>query len=137
MMGRINVKVKGASGEREMCQLLQSILKLTYTPERNLDQVRNGGTDIICPPFGIEVKRCEKLALVDWWIQAKHDAEVFNNRMGDHGHQIMPVVAFRQNGKPWEFLISATNIGCELGFLRLPYKVFAEWACKQNEEYLL
>lgn len=137
MAKRINIRYKGAAGEREMCEVLSGILSLGHKLERNLDQVRNGGTDIIYPPFGVEVKRCQSLALIDWWIQAKHDAEIFNNGIEDHGHQITPVVAFRQNGKPWEFLISATYIGCELGFLRVSRKVFGEWAIKQYEEYTL
>jgi hypothetical protein len=118
-MPRINVKSKGSSGEREMCAWL--INNLHVDAKRNLEQTRDGGIDIIIPPFGVEVKRCETLNLKDWWIQAK-------TACLNHPDDLMPVVAFRQNKSKWEFLISATNIGCDLGYIRISEKVFIEWA---------
>ena len=129
-MAKINARSKGAGGKREFCSWLFNKFEwLDEKPERNLEQVRSGGTDIILPPFGFEVKRCEKLQLIDWWIQVKTDCEQYNNiRLNDKIST--PVVAFRQNGKPWEFLISAHNIGCNKGFIRINEKVFLEWALR-------
>ena len=116
---KINSRNKGANGERQFCKWLESCFNLPESAVRNLEQVRSGGADVIVPPFCFEVKRREGLSLKDWWIQAKTDAK-------DVG--LEPVVAFRQNRKPWEFLISARHIGCRLGFLRLDEKTFREWA---------
>lgn len=110
---------KGKSGERELCKWLDDNFDLPNKPERNLDQTRSGGTDIILPPFAIEVKRREGIDLQSWWIQSKTAAKHLN---------LEPVVAFRQNRKPWEFLITAQHIGCKLGFLRVTESVFIEWA---------
>ncbi len=116
-----NARSKGAGGEREFCNYLK--MHFGVNAERNLEQVRDGGTDIICPPFGFEVKRREDLDLKSWWIQAKNDCEKYNNPYFD----LIPVVAFRQNGKPWEFLVSAKFIGCQLGFIRINEDVFKEF----------
>jgi len=119
----VNARNKGAAGEREFCQWLKANLKLEAS--RNLDQPREGGIDIIVSPFGFEVKRCQTLSFVDWWIQAKTACEKIWDMERVH---LMPVVAFRQNQMPWEFLISANNIGCEKGFIRISEKVFVEWS---------
>lgn len=110
---------KGKAGEREFCKWLDSNFDLPKLPTRNLDQTREGGTDVIYPPFAFEVKRREVIDLQSWWIQAKKDATVLG---------LEPVVAFRQNRKPWEFLVSAKHIGCELGFIRLTESTFKAWA---------
>ena len=116
----INGRGKGAEGERSFCRWLQETLKLQKTPERNLDQVRNGGADINeVAPFMFEVKRCEALAKRDWWVQIK---KASNTVPGS-----IPVVAYRQNRKPWKFLISAQFIGLEKGFIQLEEVEFAKW----------
>ena len=114
----LNARAKGAAGEREFCKWLEKHFTLPQEAQRNLEQVRAGGTDVIMPPFAFEVKRRETLDLLAWWIQAKHDAD---------GLELEPVVAFRQNRKPWEFLISASHIGCGLGFIRLDERTFRQW----------
>lgn len=114
----INVRRKGAAGEREFCSWLKRTLKLKTLPTRNLEQVRSGGADVIdIPPFVFEVKRCEQVFLPTWWAQVC----TASNR-GD-----IPVVAYRKNRKPWRFLISAKWIGLERGFIRLEEKIFSEW----------
>lgn len=125
-MGRINSRAKGASGEREFCKWITKNLNIDkdVEPERNLEQVRSGGADVInCAPFLFEVKRVENLDLQSAWIQI-----VSAKRKNFPGRQ--PIVAFRKNRKPWEFLISAQHIGLDLGFVRLREKQFAEWANK-------
>lgn len=116
----LNARKKGHNGEREFCKWLSQTFTLPTDAKRNLEQVRVGrsGGDINIGPFSFEVKRRESLDLQTWWIQAKHDAASVG---------LEPVVAFRQNRQPWEFLISASHIGCSLGFLRVSEQVFVNW----------
>lgn len=120
-MSRINVRTKGASGEREFCKWLYENFNIPM-PMRNLEQVRSGGTDIMdVEPFYFEVKRCETLSLESWWSQVKRAAR-------KNPDEVIPVVAFRQNRKQWEFLIAAKNIGIKRGFIRIDKTVFIKWA---------
>ncbi|MDX1699834.1 MAG: hypothetical protein R3250_04400 [Melioribacteraceae bacterium] len=113
---------KGSAGEREMCRWLANNLELDFMPTRNLGQARDSGADIICvKPFIIEVKRCQQLALLDWWIQITKAWTNEYNRSGER------VVAFRQNNQPWRFLISATNIKLTKGFIQLEEHVARNW----------
>lgn len=129
MKKRINSRTKGANGEREAAQWIQERFNLEHTPQRNLEQVRyksrgriQRGDDLVgFEPFCIEVKRCETLALRDWWIQAKQAA--LRNGPGS-----IPVVMYRQNRRPWRFLISARAIGVERGYIMLEAREFVLWA---------
>lgn len=122
-MRRINSRNKGANGEREAAKWLQQSFNLENLPERNLEQVRKGGHDLIgFEPFFIEVKRQETLNLNTWWIQAKSAAR--NSPV-----PVIPVVMFRQNRRSWEFLVSANFLDSNLkrGYLRINSKVFVAW----------
>ena len=137
----VNARNKGATGERELCRWIKDNLGVLGDPERNLEQVRSGGADIInVYPFIFEVKRVENLDLVSWWIQVKTAWEQLRD-MSDVDEQagidrnLIPVVAFRQNNQPWEFLIHAGLIGNNLGFLRLNEKTFKEWALNELAMY--
>ena len=111
-------KMKGANGEREFCRWLMENFELGIELKRNLDQVRDGGSDVMgLPPFQFEVKRCEALAKRDWWLQ------VCNALQPDR----VAVVAFRQNRRKWHFLISAKNIGLKNGFIQLEEREFKSW----------
>lgn len=114
----LNALAKGKSGEREFCKWLEANFTLPVQAQRNLEQWRTGGTDVIVEPFAFEVKRRESLDLLSWWIQSKSAADKLN---------LEPIVAFRQNRKPWEFLISAKHIGCGMGFVRLDERTFKIW----------
>lgn len=121
-MGKINARAKGANGEREFCRWLFDNFNIPM-PQRNLEQVRSGGTDIIdFEPFFFEVKRCEKIEKEKWWRQ------VSKAKAGQFDDSIVAVVAFRQNSKPWEFLISAEHIGCNKGYIHINEFRFLEWA---------
>lgn len=116
----INARTKGAQGEREFCAWLKDVLEFDELPVRNLEQVRSGGADVTCiDPFMFEVKRCEKLDVKSWWIQ------VVTASKSEPGS--VPIVAFRQNRKRWEFLIPSTFIGLKYGFIRIDEQRFAEW----------
>lgn len=119
----INSRTKGASGEREFCDWLQKNFNLITKPTRELGQARDEGCDVILYPFAFEVKRRESLDLLSWWTQVKR---AVNNQEGKcFGFE--PVVAFRQNGFKWEFLIAGEHIGIEGGWIRLTELAFKKW----------
>ncbi len=104
----INVRQKGAQGEREIADMLNSIiynamkelefpeaecLKGLNTVQRNQMQTAIGGNDLTnCLGLSIEVKRQETLSVPAWWRQTVVAAERNNE---------MPVLMYRQNRKAW------------------------------------
>lgn len=123
----VNGRAKGSSGEREFCRWLKEAFDIDVLPTRNLEQTREGGADILdVPPFCFEVKRVEYLSLDTWWLQVIKAAREYNDSLDSF--EWIPVVAFRQNNRQWEFLISAKNIGLEHGFVRLQSLRFVQWA---------
>lgn len=115
----INPRTKGANGEREFCEWLQYNLGLEHKPERNLEQVRHGGHDVMIGNLMFEVKRCEKLKKKAWWMQVIKASERIAGSI--------PVVAYRMNRKPWVFLISAKYLGLNGGFIQLEEREFKSW----------
>lgn len=86
-------KTKGASAEREVAKILEK--KLGTTLERNLEQTRGGGYDLIgLEHLGValEVKRQERLNVSAWWKQAKEQTTEAAPK---------PVLFYRQNYKAW------------------------------------
>lgn len=93
----VNSRNKGASAERELANVLQLAVDAALPPskaikiKRNLEQYQEGGDDLMGLPFlAIEVKRCEKLQIGSWWQQCL-----------DQAKGRIPVLAYRQNNKPW------------------------------------
>jgi Holliday junction resolvase len=82
---------KGAHGERE---LAQAMLSLGLMCRRSVQYCGRPGNaaDVVCEflPMHLEVKRTEKLRLLDATVQAHADA---------HGRPWS--VAYRSNGRPW------------------------------------
>ena len=100
----MNIRKKGAAGELEFCHRFNPFFPNTEL-KRNLNQTREGGADVEgCSPFVIEIKRCEKLEHKKWWRQVKAAVT--------HPEDI-PTVAFRQNKKPWRFLIPSSLTGID------------------------
>lgn len=104
----INIRQKGAGGEREVAKILNGIIvevatAMAYPPEqveafqrsvqRNQNQTAVGGCDLT-NVFGmaVEVKRQEQLSIGTWWKQCVAAAE---------RNQELPVLIYRQNRKPW------------------------------------
>ncbi len=104
----INIRQKGAEGEREVAKMLNAIIvevatALGHPPEqveaaqrcvqRNQNQSAVGGCDLT-NVFGIsiEVKRQEQLAIGTWWQQCVAAAQ--------RNHEL-PLLIWRQNGKKW------------------------------------
>jgi len=118
----VNPIHKGKRGENELCLWLKANLDLNVDPERNYNQSKRGSSDIVnVAGWAFEVKRREVLSLDDWWWQVCVSVK-------KHYPESEPVVAFRQNRKPWEFLISARAIGLELGYIRLKDSIFINYA---------
>ncbi len=115
----IDVRQKGAEGERQVIKMLTPIITQVMTEmefpqekidaamkmvQRNQNQSAVGGNDL-SNTFGmsIEVKRQEQLAINTWWQQCE-TAALRNNEL--------PVLIFKQNNKPWRFIT--------YGFLHAP-----------------
>jgi hypothetical protein len=85
---------KGQEGEREVCGLLTENLGEKFT--RNLDQARDGGGDVPCGRYLIEVKRVQQASLPAWWRQAVASAK----RKGK-----IPALWYRADRKPWRVVV--------------------------------
>ena len=94
-MGGKSSRVKGQVGEREVCKILGEALGISL--DRNLEQTRDGGADIIVNDvWYIEVKRQEKYAIDAWWNQACSQAK----GKGKH-----PVLFFRKSREDWRVIM--------------------------------
>ena len=107
----INVRAKGAGGEREVIDALMPIvwkvkkelgIPFEYTNpdlQRNQNQSAVGGSDITNPyKLSLEVKRQETLSVATWWQQCMRAAQAEN---------ATPVLLYRQNGKKWRCVLFA------------------------------
>ena len=118
-MQKINGRTKGSVAEREAAAWLQRTFKLQDTPQRNLEQVRSGGHDLLgFPPFAVEIKRQEKLDLRGAWVQVVNAADINE----------VPFVMYRKSRQKWHFLVSAKPLGLKNGFVRLEEREFILWA---------
>lgn len=114
-----NGKIKGSAGERELCRFIQKHIPINEV-KRNLDQVREGGSDIMSVPgLAIEVKRQEVLAVDEWWKQVVRSAIRTES---------IPVLAYRQNRRKWFFCVPASLIiPNSWGYITLREEVFVDW----------
>lgn len=102
--------MKGANGERELAALLMEWGEgagMSLALRRNLEQVRNGGHDLTgleAQGLAVECKRVEALAIRSWWDQAVRQADAVG---------AVPVLAWRQNRKPWRFRVRAWVWPCK------------------------
>ena len=117
----VHAQKKGKRGEVQFCKWLDDNLGFTDT-ERNYNQSDGASADVIVKDFIFEVKRRETLDLASWWHQ------VITAKAYHKERDLIPVVCFRQNRKPWEFLIPAAYIGVDRGFIRVSEMVFKKWA---------
>ena len=113
-MGKINSRAKGKAGERELIGELKDLLPPEMTSEltRNLDQTRDGGHDILgLGDWALEVKRYAEVKPADlerFWEQAVTQARNDNKR---------PALAYRQDRRPWRFVLRISDVGFESGEL--------------------
>lgn len=113
-MGRM-AKNKGKRGEREFAERLSNLLG-----EKQIVDPQANGSDIeSIPGLAIEVKRQETLNIPGWWRQAE--------RQADDGR--IPVLAFRQNRKPWQICLPAylLSLRAKSGYILVSEDVFSWW----------
>jgi len=132
----IDVRQKGAEGEREVAKILNAIIgevmvAMAYPAEqvaaaqrsvqRNQNQTAVGGCDLT-NVFGlaVEVKRQEQLSIGTWWRQCVAAAERNNE---------LPVLMYRQNRKAWHVRTYAWLAlpGAEPGSWSRQQKIVAEF----------
>jgi hypothetical protein len=95
---------KGADGELEVVKMARAH---GWPASRNLDQPRDGGSDILgIPATCVEVKRCERADVWAWWRQVTDDA-----KPGE-----IPVVAFRRSGSQWLAVVELDELLALLRF---------------------
>lgn len=102
----MNVRGKGAAGERELANWLFLHGLTQSVPKRNLEQVRSGGIDLIPEdhPFAYEVKRVQNITVGTfdkWWIKACVDSAKINRE---------PVLGYRTNRSDWMFMVSVDKL---------------------------
>lgn len=135
----INIRQKGANGEREVYKVLNGIiqrvmLELNFDPadvvaaetyvQRNQNQSAVGGCDLV-GTFGlaIEVKRQEQLSINTWWEQTLKSAQALDEQ---------PVLVYRQNGKKWKAVTEVwLAIPKATGFTKvraeMSWEAFQDW----------
>ena len=98
MSGR-SAQRKGADGERELARILRGY---GYEIERGGSLSYGAVPDLTgLPGLHLEVKRCERLALPAWVVQAEEDAARFRDGA--------PVVVFRQSNEPWRVCLRLSD----------------------------
>lgn len=134
----MNVRQKGANGERELADWLFRNQLVDRPPDRNIEQVRSGGIDLIPDdhPFAYEVKRVEKINFTTfdkWWLKAMSDCRTHAMRSGDDRD---PVVAFRQNNEHWTFIVGVENfIGVIGSYAIIKAPTFIKYARRRILNY--
>ena len=88
-----NSRAKGNRIERLAVNALKDELGDGFVVERNLAQTRDGGADVILPPFHIEVKGGQQFRKA-WLDQAREQA----------GAEI-PVLMWREPRKGWRIFV--------------------------------
>lgn len=111
---------KGARRERELCKVLGA--ELGDVLQRNIEQTRNGGADVLCVKgFAIEVKGCERLSTPAWWRQACEQAARVSAE---------PMLAVKQNRKPWVFWLHTIDGGRrKADVIEAAGHIREKWAC--------
>lgn len=101
----VHARNKGHNGEREFCKILNTLFEqetISLKAERNVDQVRDGGADVMTvPPFAIEIKRGERVTINPWRKQAIRQVT---------DKCPVPVLAYRQNNKPWKIQMLVNSV---------------------------
>jgi hypothetical protein len=94
-MGGKSSRSKGQRGEREICKILGDALGISLN--RELDQTRDGGCDIIINDFwAVEVKFQECNFKWSWWDQACKQA------LDNDKH---PVLIYRKSNQDWKVVM--------------------------------
>lgn len=117
-MTKINSRAKGKSGELEVVHILREELGVEAT--RNLDQWRDGGSDILgLAGWAIEVKRAKTPLLKSWWEQTVRQA----------GTSKTPVLWYRLDRKHWRVVLPLHSITKDFGL-----RTELEWTVETTPE---
>ena len=119
----INIRAKGANGEREISDALNYIVysamkefglpPIINSIQRNQNQSAGGGGDLTgTMGLSIEIKRQEALQINTWWKQCCASADRNNE---------IPVLIYRQSRKPWYVVINS--------WLLLPNNAYIQSRC--------
>jgi hypothetical protein len=106
-MGKINSRAKGKTAERELIGELKKLLPddMTRDLERNLEQTRGGGHDILgLKGWAPEVKRYAVVLPADmesFWAQATTQARNDRSR---------PALFFREDRRDWRVVLRVSDI---------------------------
>ena len=120
-MAKLHAQKKGKAGEVQFCKWLLENLNVDVS--RNYNQADGHSSDVITNDFIFEVKRRESIDLDTWWHQ------VIIAKKHHKDESLIPVVAFRQNRKKWQFAVPANLItGLNRGYLVMTERVFTELA---------
>jgi Holliday junction resolvase-like predicted endonuclease len=97
---------KGAQGEREWAEWLYRQGLTQKLAQRNLEQRRKGGLDIIPKdhPFAYEVKRVQNITtgtFDKWWVKVQTDAKKIGRE---------PVVAYRTSRSDWFCMVGVEKL---------------------------
>lgn len=119
----VNPVHKGKRAENAFCKWL--LENLGIETEREYNQADGRSSDIVIGDFFFEVKHRETLDLDEWWYQT------VRQRKGKKGKGKVPVVVFKQNRRPWQFLIPASLLfeGIK-GYMIVNEKVFIQFAMR-------
>ncbi len=105
---------KGKDGERELIRHLRNLLGIELT--RNLDQVRDGGSDILgLEGFFIKCKRSKASHINGWWTQAVHQAKA---------NQGKPALCYRVDRCQWRVILALRHL--VPGFETAPHTLWLE-----------
>jgi Holliday junction resolvase len=95
----INSRKKGQVGEREVIHILREELGIDAT--RNLDQWRDGGSDVLgLHGWSIEVKRAKSPLIRQWWEQTCRQT----------GDGQKPVLFYRLDRRDWRVVVPISAI---------------------------
>ena len=127
---RINPKSKGSDGERELAKLLTQQLGILV--QRNLEQSRKSGADVILPGWSIEVKRTKRhIYKNEWWSQCLDRAQ----------DGTRPALAYRADWRPWRIVVRMSDVTCpNSGYpdelvAELPLDSFSAWVRRTAPDY--
>lgn len=112
----INIRDKGANGEREVATALNLVVYKVLTDcgiapllkpviQRNQNQTAVGGYDLTGPfGLGIEIKRQEALSVNTWWQQCITSCKA---------NRDIPILIYRKNKMKWSVVMYMdVPVGC-------------------------
>jgi Holliday junction resolvase len=105
---------KGKVAERELARLLRKWLGSAVV--RNLDQVRDGGSDLLgIAGWALECKRAARPRVAEWWAQTCRQAAAVGLR---------PALCYRLDRQPWRAVVALRDV--TTGFERVPLEMRLE-----------